>query len=82
MAAISTATSPLYTAQHPGWNYEAISYAMDELPTPLPARTDRLPWERKELAEQEKQTRQITETQRAYDAAARQKGAAIFIVAL
>jgi len=73
MAAISTGTTPLYTAQHPGWNYEPIAYDMHELPQPLPARNDLLPWERKERTEQERHTRQYTETQRAYDNAARQK---------
>lgn len=75
MAAISTGTSPLYTAQNPGWNYEAIAYDANELPQPLPARNDLLPWERKERTEQERYAKQATETQRAYDDAARQKGA-------
>lgn len=74
MAAISTGTSPLYTAQNPGWNYEAIAYDANELPQPLPARNDLLPWERKERTEQQRYDKQATETQRAYDDAARQKG--------
>ena len=72
MAAISTV--PLYTAQNPGWNYEALPYSIDDLPAPLPPRSEKLPWERKEALEKERQEHNVAETQKAYDEAARQKG--------
>jgi hypothetical protein len=59
--------------QHPGWNYEAQPYETHELPAPLPPRSDKLPWERKEAMEKERQEHNIAQTQKAYDEAARQK---------
>lgn len=77
MAAISTV--PLYTAQNPGWNYEALPYSIDDLPAPLPPRSEKLPWERKEALEKERQEHNVAETQKAYDEAARQKGTVLHL---